>query len=153
LNPSTFRRTFADVRSPVLWLLAALLLTACNRRNPDAKAQAIAEANRHISAGVDLVTRLTKVTEVTPSHEVSGTLRRCTHDVQEWARAYATQRAKLMARGISREESAELTRRYKATVEDLKMKVEQAERRLSKRSDNKLYYAELLRMREAMRQL
>jgi hypothetical protein len=144
---------FAGVRSPVLWLFAALLLTACSRRNPDAKAQAIAEASRHISAGADLVTRISKLTELTPSYEVSGTLRRFTHDVQEWARAYATQRAKLVARGISREESTELTRRYKATVEDLKTKVEQTERRLSKRSDNKLYYAELLRMREAMRQL
>ena len=34
-----------------------------------------------------------------------------------------------------------------------KVKVEQAERRLSQRSDTKLYYAELLRMREAIRQL
>ena len=145
---------FPGVRSPVLWLLAAaLLLTGCSRRNPDAKAQAIAEVRRHIEAAPDLVTRLAKLTEVTPSYDVSGTLRRFTHDTEGWARTYATQRAKLMARGISREQSAELTRRYKATVEDLRLKVEQTERRLAKRSDNKLYYAELLRMREAMRNL
>lgn len=138
---------------PLVWLVAtALLLTACGR-NPDAKAQAITEAKRHIEAGNETLTRFSKLTELTPPYEVAATLRRFTHDIEQWARTYATQRAKLMARGISREQSAELTRRYKATVENLRVKIEQTERRLAKRSDNKLYYAELLRMREAMRQL
>ena len=137
-----------------MWLLAAalLMMTACGR-NPDAKAQAIAEANRHIEAGGEMLTRFSRLTEFTPPHEVAATLRGFTHDVEAWARTYAAQRTKLMARGISREESAKLTRRYKATVENLRLKIEQTERRLAKRSDNKLYYAELLRMREAMRQL
>ena len=138
----------------MLWLLAAaLLLTSCSRTDPAAKAQALAEANRHIEAGADLVTRLSKLTEFSPPYEIAATLRRFTHDTQEWRRTYAAQRAKLMTRGLSREQSAELTRRYKTTVDDLKVKVEQTERRLSKRSDTKLYYAELLRMREAVRQL
>ena len=140
--------------SLTLWLLAtALLLTSCSQRDPDAKAQAFAEATRHIESGADLVTRLSKLTEFTPPYEIALTLRRFTHDTQEWRRAYDAQRAKLMTRGLARDQSAELTRRYKATVEELKTKVEQTERRLSKRSDTKLYYAELLRMRETLRQL
>ena len=140
--------------SPSLWLLAvALLLTSCSQRDPGATARAIAEANRHIESGSDLVTRLSKLTEFTPPYEIAASLRRFTYDAQEWRRAYAAQRAKFTMRGLSRDQSAELTRRYNATVEELKIKVEQTERRLSKRSDNKLYYAELLRMREAVRQL
>jgi len=142
------------VKSPGLWPLSiALLLTACGPRKPDAKAQAIADANRHIEAGTALVTRLSRLSEVTPPYEVAAALRAFTHEVEQWRRSCTTQRAKLMTRGITREEAAELSRRYKTTIEDLRLKVEQAERRLSKRSDNKLYYAELLRMREAMRQL
>jgi hypothetical protein len=142
------------VTSPTLWLLAvALLLVSCGQRDPDTKARAIAEANRHIESGAALVTRLSKLTEFTPPYEVAATLRRFTHETQEWRRAYIAQRAKFTTRGISRDQSAELTRRYKATIEDLKVKVEQTERRLSKRSDTKLFYAELLRMREAVRQL
>ena len=140
--------------SPTLWLLAAaLLLTSCSQHDADARAQALAQANRHIESGSDLVTRLSKLTEFTPPYEIAATLRRFTADTQEWRRAYAAQTAKLTARGLSREQSAELTRRYKATVEELKLKVEQTDRRLSKRSDTKLYYAELLRMRETIRQL
>ena len=138
----------------MFWLLAvALLLASCGQGDPDAKARAIAEANRHIESGTELVTRVSKLTEFTPPYEIAATLRRFTHDTQEWRRTYAAQRSKLVTRGLSRDQSAELTRRYKATVEDLKLKVEQIERRLSKRSDTKLYYAELLRMREAVRQL
>jgi hypothetical protein len=142
------------VTSPTLWLLvAAFLLTSCSQRDPDAKARALAEATRHIESGSDLVTRLSKLSEFTPAYEIAATLRRFTHDTQEWHRACAAQRAKLMTRGLSRDQSTELTRRYKTIVEELKTKVEQTERRLSKRSDTKLYYAELLRMREAVRQL
>jgi 1,2-phenylacetyl-CoA epoxidase catalytic subunit len=142
------------VTSPTLWLLAvALLLTSCSQRDQDAKARALAETNRHIESGADLVTRLSKLTEFTPPYEIAATLRRFTYDTQEWHRAYTAQRAKLMTRGLSRDQSAELTRRYKTIVEELKTKVEQTDRRLSKRSDTKLYYAELLRMREAIRQL
>jgi len=137
-----------------LWLLAtALLVTACGERKPDAKAKAISEANRHIEGGSALVTRLSRLTEVTPPYEVANALRMFTHEVELWRRSYTTQRAKLMTRGITREEAGELSKRYRVTVEDLKLKVEQAERRLSKRSDGKAYYAELVRMREAMRQL
>ena len=138
----------------MLWLLAvALLLISCSQRDPDVKARALAEANRHIESGADLVKRLSKLTEFTPPYEIAATLRRFTYDTQEWHRTYAAQRAKLMTRGLSRDQSAELTRRYNVTVEELRLKVEQTERRLSKRSDTKLYYAELLRMREAVRQL
>jgi hypothetical protein len=138
----------------MLWLFAAaLLLSSCSQRDPDAKAQALAQATRHVESGADLVTRLSKLTEFTPPYEIAATLRRFTHDTQEWRRAYAAQRAKLMTRGLSRDQSAELARRYKATIEELRIKVEQTDRRLSKRSDIKLYYAELLRMREAVRQL
>ena len=140
--------------SPTLWLLAvALLLTSCGQGDPDTKARALAEATRHIESGSDLATRLSKLTEFTPAYEIAATLRRFTYDIQEWRRAYAAQRAKLTTRGLSRDQSAELATRYKATVEELRTKVEQTERRLSKRSDTKLYYAELLRMREAVRQL
>ena len=140
--------------SPTLWLLsAALLLTSCSRTDPDAKARALAEANRHIQSGTELGTRLSRLTEFTPPYEIAATLRRFTNDTQEWRRACAAQRAKLTTRGLSQNQSTGLTRRYEATVEELKLKVQQTERRLSKRSDTKLYYAELLRMREAVRQL
>jgi len=135
-----------------LWLVAALL-TSCSQRDPDALARALAEAKRHIEAGAELVTRLSKLTEFTPPYEIATTLRRFTHDTEEWRRDCDAQRARLMTRGLSPDQSAELNRRYKATVEELKLKVEQTERRLSKRSDTKLYYAELLRMREAVRKL
>lgn len=140
--------------SPTLWLLAvALLLTSCSQRDSEAKARAIAEASRHIESGPALVTRLSKLTEFTPPYEIAMTLRRFTYDTQEWRRNYNAQRAKLATRGLSRDQSAELNRRYDAIVGELKVKVEQTERRLAKRSDSKLYYAELLRMREAVRQL
>ena len=142
------------MRSPILWLLAAaLLLTACSPRNPEANAEALAEAKRHIAEGDETMTRLSKLNQFSPAYEVATTLRRFTHDVEEWQRAYGKQRARLTARGISREESVDLTRRYKAAVEDLRSKVEQTDRRLAKRSDNEFYYAELLRMREAMKKL
>jgi hypothetical protein len=142
------------MKSRGVWLLAtALLLTGCGQRTPDAKAQALAEARGHIDGANALVTRLSRLSEITPPYEVATTLRAFTHEVEQWRRSYMSQRGKLTVRGISRDESAELTRRYNAVVEELKVKVEQAERRLSKRSDNRLFYAELLRMREAMRQL
>ena len=154
LHPSASPHNLHDVTSPTLWLLAAaLLLASCSQGDPDATARAIAEANRHIESGAELVTRLSKLNEFTQPYEIAATLRRFTHDTQEWRRTYAAQHAKLTARRLSRDQLAELTRRYKATVEDLKTKVEQTERRLAKRSDTKLYYAELLRMREAVRQL
>ena len=130
----------------------ALLLTACERK-PDAKARAIVDANRHIESAGAFVTRLSRLSEVTPPFEAANGLRMFTHEVEQWRRTYTTQRAKLMTQGITREESADLSRRYKGAVEDLKLKVEQTERRLSKRGDGQLFYAELLRMREAMRQL
>jgi hypothetical protein len=142
------------VTSPTLWLLAVVvLLASCSQVDPDTRAKAIAEANRHIESGPELVTRLSKLTEFTPPYDIATALRRFTHDTREWQRVYAAQRAKFVTRGLSRNESAELTRRYKAAVDELRLKVEQTERRLSKRSDTKLYYAELLRMREAVRQL
>jgi hypothetical protein len=142
------------VTSPTLWLLAAvLLLTSCSQHDADSRAQALAQANRHVEAGADLVMPLSKLTEFTPPYEIAAILRRFTHDIQEWRRAYAAQRDKLVTHGLSRDQSAQLTARYKTTVEELKLKVEQTERRLTKRTDTKLYYAELLRMREAVRQL
>jgi len=158
LPPLESRRLSAHpflVTSPLLWLIAAvlLLLTSCSQHDADARAQALAQANRHIESGAGLVTRLSKLTEFTPPYEIAATLRRFTHDIQEWRRAYADQRDKLVTHGLSRDQSAQLTARYKTTVEELKLKVEQTERRLAKRTDTKLYYAELLRMREAVRQL
>jgi hypothetical protein len=144
---------FRAMKSRGVWLLATVLLTGCGQGKPDAKAQALAEARGHIDGASALVTRLSRLTEVTPPYEVATTLRTFTHEVEQWRRSHMSQRGKLTMRGITRDESAELTRRYNAVVEELKVKVEQADRRLSKRSDNRLFYAELLRMRDAMRQL
>jgi hypothetical protein len=142
------------MKSRSVWLLATvLLLTSCGQRDRDAKAQALADARGHIDAGNALMTRLSRLTEITPAYEVATTLRAFTHELEQWRRSYVTQRSKMSIRGLTRDESAELTRRYNAAVEELKVKVEQAERRLSKRSDNRIFYAELLRMREAIRQL
>ena len=142
------------MKSRAVWLLSTvLLLTGCGQGKPDAKAQALADARGHIDGANALVTRLSRLTEITPPYEVATTLRTFTHEVEQWRRSYMSQRGTLTMRGITRDESAELTRRYNAVAEELKLKVEQAERRLSKRTDNKLYYAELLRMRDAIRQL
>jgi hypothetical protein len=149
------RRHFGRVMPRKLWLLLSLLLwaTGCREGGVDRKAQAIAETNRHIDQGSALPTRFSRINEFTPPQEVASTLRMFAYDVSQWQRTYAANRAKLLARNITRREAGALSKRYQATVEELKLKVEQTERRLAKRSDSRLFQAELLRVRDAMRRL
>lgn len=152
---STFRSS-SQVMPTRIWpgLVALLLMAGCHDANqPNPKAQVIADTNRHIDQGGALLTRFSKINEFTSPYEIATALRMFAHETDQWHRAYAVNRAKMMARGVPRAQAGEVSRRYRVTVEDLRLKVEQLERRLAKRSDGKLYHAELIRVREVMREL
>ena len=139
----------------LLWLFAAVLfVTGCDgQKRRDLQAEALADTTKHLEKAVVLILRLSKLSELTPAYEVANTLRLFTHELREWRREYMLLGAKMTTRGVSEAQQSEITKQYKATVEDLRTKVAQAERRLAKRSDVQLFYADLQRVREAVRDL
>jgi hypothetical protein len=139
------------------WLLivAAFCLTpGCNgKKQRDLKAEILADTQKHLEKSPALVSRLAKLTELTPATEVANSLRLFAHDVQRWRRDYMSLRAKMMVRSVSRDQQSEISRQYKAAVEELRLRVAQSERRLTKRSDTQFFYVDLQRVRDTMRDL
>ena len=139
------------------WLLivvALCLASGCNsKKQRDLKAEIVADTQKHLEKAPALVNRLTKLTELTPAAEVANSLRLFAHDAQRWRRDYMSLRAKMMVRSVSRDQQSEISRQYKAAVEELRLRVAQTERRLTNRSDTKFFYVDLQRVRDTMRDL
>jgi hypothetical protein len=143
-----------DHRFVVSVLVIAFLATGCkDSRRADLKTQIVAQTVRHIEQLGPKVAGLGRLSEFTPGSEVVRTLRLFTGDLTQWQREYRTLRAKMIARNVSRAEHQEVNRHYKTAVEDFRLKVEQAERRISRRSDTHLFQADLQRLRRIVREL
>jgi hypothetical protein len=135
-------------------VVALCLASGCNsKKQRDLKAEIVADTQKHLEKAPALVNRLTKLTELTPAAEVANALRLFAHDVQNWHRDYMSLRAKMMVRSVSRDQQSEISRQYKAAVEELRLRVAQTERRLTNRSDTKFFYVDLQRVRDMMRDL
>jgi hypothetical protein len=138
----------------IVYLVALVCLgTGCKKSNADRKAEIVSEATRHIGQLAAKAAPVNRLSEFTPASEVTRTIRMFIGDVTQWQRDYRTLRAKMIARNVSQAQHQEVNRHYKTAGEDLKLKVEQAERRLSRRSDTHLFYVDLQRMRRLVREL
>jgi len=138
------------------WLiLAALWLVAgCGKdERRDPKAEIVNETLRHIEKLQPAAARLGKVSQVTPPGQVATELRLVARDLGQWKGQYRTLRAKMLMRNVSQAQHSEVNRRYNAAIEDLKLKVEQVERVVSRRSDTHLFYSDLQRVRQIVREL
>ena len=143
-----------DRRIVLAVLALPLFLTGCkDSRGTDLKAEIVGQTGRHIQQSGSKVAELGKLSEFTPVPEVVRTLRVCTAELTQWQRDYRALRAKMIGRNVSQAQHQEANRLYKTAVEDLRLKVEQAERRLSRRSDTHLFYTDLQRMRQIVREL
>jgi hypothetical protein len=137
---------------PVLAVI--LFMTGCkDSTRKDPKAEIVGETVGHIGKLGPKVAGLSRLSEFTPASEVVRTLRVCTGDLTQWQRDYRTLRAKMIARNVSRAQHQEVNRQHKSALEDLTLKVEQAERRLSRRSDTHVFQVDLQRMRRTVRDL
>jgi hypothetical protein len=143
-----------DYRFVVSVFVVAFLMMGCkDSRRGDPKAEIVAQTTRHIEQLGTKVARLSRVSEFTPASEVARTVRLVTGDLSQWQREYRTLRAKMIGRNVSQAQHQEVNRHYKDAIEDLRLKVEQAERRVSRRSDTHLFQADLQRMRLMVREL
>jgi hypothetical protein len=129
------------------------LVTGCKDSRNDRKTEIVAETMRHIEQLGPKVARLSRLSDLTPASEVLRTVRLVTGDLTQWQRDYRTLRAKMIGRNVSQAEHKEVNRHYKSAVEDLRLKVEQAERRVSRRSDTQVFYVDLHRLRQLVREL
>jgi hypothetical protein len=142
-----------DRRFIVSLVVLVFLVTGCKKSHNDRKAEIVAETTRHIEQLGSKVAPLNRLSAFTPGSEVIRSVRLFLGDLTQWQRDYRTLRAKMIARNVSQAQHQEVNRHYKAAVEDLRLKVEQAERRLSNRSDTHVFYTDLQRMRRSVREL
>jgi hypothetical protein len=141
-------------RAFILVLLALPALLGCkDRKGRDPKAEIVDQTIAHIDKTGRMVAPLTKLSEVTPPYEVARALRVFAQDLRLWHREYVTLRAKMVARRVSRAQDAEVSKHYKAAVEDLRTRVDQMERRITKRGEQHFFFAELQRVRGLARDL
>jgi hypothetical protein len=138
-----------------VWIVAALLaLVGCNKPNDaDPKAEIVAETLRHLERLGPAAVRLTRVSEVTPAAEVAGNLRFVARDLGLWQRDYRMLRAKMLLRQVSQAQHKEVNRKYAIAMDDVKRKMELAERRLGRRSDTTFFIVDLQRVRQLVREL
>jgi hypothetical protein len=143
-----------DHRFVVSVLAMVLLVTGCkDSRRKDPKAEIVGETAHHIEKLGAKVAGLSRLSEFTPGSEVVRALRLFTGDLTQWQRDYRTLRAKMIGRNVSQAQHQEINRQYKSAIEDLRLKVEQAERRLGRRSDTHIFLVDLQRMRRTVRDL
>jgi hypothetical protein len=138
-----------------LLILAALwLMAGCGKdERRDPKAEIVTETLRHIEKAGAAGARLSKLSELTPAAQVAADLRLVAHDLNEWQREYRTLRAKMLLRNVPQDRHREVNRQYQTAVEGLKLKLEQAERRVSRRSDTRIFFVDLHRVRQIVREL
>ena len=137
-----------------LILVALWLMAGCGKEERrDPKAEIVNETLRHIEKVGPAAARLGKVSQVMPPTQVATELRLVARDLGRWKGEYRTLRAKMLMRNVSQAQHSEVNRSYKAATEDLKLKTEQVERVVSRRSDTQLFYGDLQRVRHIVREL
>lgn len=147
----------ASIKKSGLWvaIIAALVLfSACNRTNEtDPKGEIVAQTLRHIERLGPAAARLARLSEVMPPGEVASNLRLVARDLGQWQRDYRMLRTKMLLRNVAQAQHQEVNRNYASAIEEVKRKMELAERRLSRRSDTRLFLVDLHRVRQLVREL
>ena len=136
-------------------ILAALwLLAGCGKdERRDPKGEIVSDTLRHIEKIGPAAARLGKLSLLTPPTQVAAELRLVARDLGQWKAEYRTLRAKMLMRNVSQAQHREVNERYKGATEELNLKVEQFERVVSRRSDTHLFYRDLQRVRQIVREL
>jgi hypothetical protein len=139
----------------LLLMLAALwLVTGCGKeKRRDPKAEIVSETLQHIEKMEAAGARLGKLSELTPAAQVATDLRFVARDLSEWQREYRTLRAKMLLRNVSQDQHRQVNRQYQTAVEDFRLKFDQAERRVSRRSDTRIFFVDLHRVRQLVLEL